>query len=148
MKNLLTLVFATWTSIAFAQADFQNQGDRLGQENGPPIHQLRIYEIPKENRQVFHDRFKDHAYRIMKKYGFNIVSIWESEFGDQLEFIYLLEWKDENMMKTSWNKFMADEEWKAIKEKSSKRYGTFVENIENRTLTLTSYSPQNGFLKE
>lgn len=148
MKYLLILEFATWSSIAFAQSDFQNKGDRLGRENGSPIYQLRIYEIPKKNRQVFHDRFKNHAYRIMKKYGFTIVSIWESEFGDKLEFIYLLEWKDENVMKNSWNKFMADEEWKAIKEKTSKRYGTFVENIEDRTLQLTSYSPQDGWWKK
>jgi hypothetical protein len=31
-----------------------------------PVHQLRIYEIFDHNKQAFHDRFRDHAMRIMK----------------------------------------------------------------------------------
>ena len=42
------------------------------------IQQLRIYEIPEENRSAFNDRFRDHAARIMKRYGFNIRAMWES----------------------------------------------------------------------
>jgi heme-degrading monooxygenase HmoA len=113
-----------------------------------PIHQLRIYKIPTENRQVFHDRFRDHAHRIMKTYGFNIAAIWESQKNDTLEFVYLLEWKDKLTMEESWKKFMADEEWKEIKKTTSKLHGTFVESIEDRTLILTDYSPQKTLLKE
>jgi len=50
----------------------------LAQSDTPVIHQLRIYEIPKQNREVFHNRFRDHAKRIMEKYDFHIVAIWES----------------------------------------------------------------------
>ncbi|AFD06247.1 hypothetical protein Solca_1143 [Solitalea canadensis DSM 3403] len=113
-----------------------------------PIHQLRIYQVPKENRMVFHERFRDHAHRIMKKYGFNIVSIWESNFNNKVEFVYLLEWKDKKTMENAWKNFMADQEWKDIKKESSKIHGTFVENIEDRTLMLTDYSPQKKLLKE
>ncbi|MGG7467623.1 hypothetical protein ACVVIH_01895 [Chryseobacterium arthrosphaerae] len=69
---------------------------RTGKDRGKnihdklPVHQLRIYEIPKENRQVFLDRFRDHALRIMEKYGFHIIGIWESEFNEKTEFVYLL----------------------------------------------------------
>jgi len=111
-----------------------------------PIHQLRIYVIPKENLQVFHDRFRDHAHRIMKKYGFDIVAIWESNNNNKVEFIYLLEWKDKKTMEDSWKNFMADQEWKNIKEETSKIHGTFVENIEDRTLIITDYSPQKRLL--
>jgi hypothetical protein len=31
------------------------------------IHQLRIYEIFDANKKAFHDRFRDHAMRIMAK---------------------------------------------------------------------------------
>lgn len=34
------------------------------------IHQLRIYEIFDSNKKAFHDRFRDHAVRIMAKYDF------------------------------------------------------------------------------
>jgi hypothetical protein len=37
------------------------------------IHQLRIYEIFDRNKKAFHDRFRDHAMRIMAKYDFKII---------------------------------------------------------------------------
>lgn len=51
-------------------------------------------------------------------------------------------------MENAWKNFMADQEWKDIKKESSKIHGTFVENIEDRTLMLTDYSPQKKLLKE
>ena len=112
-----------------------------------PIHQLRIYQVPKENIGVFHERFRDHAHRIMKKYEFNIVSIWESSFEDKVEFVYLLEWKDKATMTEAWQKFMADQEWKDIKAETGKLHGKFVEGIQDRTLILTDYSPQKDLLE-
>jgi hypothetical protein len=49
------------------------------------IHQLRIYEIFDHNKQAFHDRFRDHAMRIMKKHDFNIVAMWEAKNGARTE---------------------------------------------------------------
>jgi hypothetical protein len=42
------------------------------------VHQLRIYEIFDNNKQAFHDRFRDHAMRIMAKYDFHFVALWET----------------------------------------------------------------------
>jgi hypothetical protein len=122
-------------------------GYSLASVTDNPVHQLRIYTVPKQNQKVFHDRFRDHAHRIMKKYDFSIVAIWESETSDKLEFIYLLEWPDKKTMEESWAKFMADEEWKEIKRKTSSVHGTFVEGIEDKTLLLTDYSPVKVFLQ-
>ena len=121
---------------------------QTAQESHQPIHQLRIYEIPEENRQAFHDRFKDHAHRIMKKYGFTIVTMWESSSEGKLEFIYLLEWPNEAAMKKAWENFMADQEWKDIKAETGKLHGTFVNRITDRTLKLTDYSPQQTLLQK
>ena len=128
--------------LVFVMSSF-NDGNVISDS---PIHQLRIYTIPKANQQVFHERFRDHAHRIMKKYGFKIVAIWESQSKDKLEFVYLLEWPDKKTMEESWAKFMTDEEWTAIKKETSKVHGTFVENIEDRTLMLTDYSPNKRLL--
>ncbi|KAA2241686.1 NIPSNAP family containing protein [Chitinophaga agrisoli] len=111
-----------------------------------PVHQLRIYTIPPSNEKAFNDRFHDHALRIMKKYDFHVVATWESRYKDKLEFIYLLEWPDQQTMTGAWAKFMADEEWIAIKKETSKVHGSFVEDIEDRTLSLTDYSPARSFL--
>lgn len=123
----------------------QNLSDTSGMQ--APIHQLRIYSVPIENREVFNERFRDHAHRIMKKCDFNIIAIWESVTADKVEFVYLLEWKDRKTMEDAWKGFMADQEWKDIKERTSKLHGTFVNSIEDRTLTLTDYSPKRSLLK-
>jgi hypothetical protein len=105
------------------------------------IHQLRIYEIFEHNKHAFHDRFRDHAARIMAKYGFRIVAMWESKRPERTEFVYLLEWPDERTMNDSWAKFMADEEWARIKKESATRHGDLVGEIDDRILRLTEYSP-------
>jgi heme-degrading monooxygenase HmoA len=74
------------------------------------IHQLRIYEIFEHNKVAFHARFRDHAVRIMRTYGFNIIHIWESKYNNRTEFVYLLSWDDEETMRNAWTEFMADEE--------------------------------------
>ena len=107
-----------------------------------PVHQLRIYEIFDHNKQAFHDRFRDHAMRIMKKYDFNIVAMWEAKNGARTEFVYLLKWPDEATMKDRWAKFMADQEWAAIKKETAAKHGQLVGEIQDRTLNLTAYSPQ------
>ncbi|MBS1731310.1 MAG: NIPSNAP family protein [Bacteroidetes bacterium] len=144
LKLILSLLGIILVNVTSGQTTLKKDSLTLAE----PIYQLRIYEIPKENRDVFHARFKDHAYRIMKKYGFQIIAIWESNYNNKLEFVYLLEWPNQDSMTIAWNKFMTDQEWKDIKALTSKEYGTFVNNIEDRTLKLINYSPQSNLLKK
>src|SRR5437773_4465964 len=76
------------------------------------IHQLRAYEIFEHNKSAFHERFRDHAARIMKSYGFRILAMWEAKSDRRTEFVYLLTWPDEATKQAAWTKFMADGEWK------------------------------------
>ncbi len=105
------------------------------------IHQLRIYEIFEHNKDAFHARFREHAARIMRSHGFEIVAIWEAQTEAQTEFVYLLAWPDEGSMRRAWSAFMADEEWKAIKRVTHAEHGDLVGAIEDRTLLPTSYTP-------
>ena len=107
-----------------------------------PIYQLRVYEIFESNKNQFHERFRDHAMRIMKKYNFKITSIWESKSDKKTEFVYFLEWPDETTMKKAWEGFKSDQEWIAIKKEFTVKYGDVVGNIEDRILTKTDYSPK------
>jgi NIPSNAP len=112
------------------------------------VHQLRIYEIFDGNKRAFHDRFRDHAMRIMARYDFKIVATWETKKGDRTEFVYILEWPDRETMRDRWTKFMADQEWSDIKKETSRSYGPLVGEIEDRTLELTDYSPRQGLLNK
>src|SRR6266480_6773622 len=111
------------------------------------IHQLRIYEIFDANKEAFHDRFRDHAMRIMAKYDFKIVATWESKKDSRTEFVYLLEWPDKETMADRWEKFLSDEEWIKIKKETAEMYGPLVGEIQDRTLYLTDYSPRKALAK-
>lgn len=104
------------------------------------IHQLRVYEIFDGTKAVFHDRFRDHAARIMRRHGFDIVAIWETRRDGRPAFVYLLEWPDKATMRSAWEAFMADEEWARIK-RETRVDGPIVGDIEDLTLHLTDYSP-------
>jgi heme-degrading monooxygenase HmoA len=119
-----------------------------GTATAKPVHQLRIYEVFKDNKSAFHERFRDHAARIMKKYGYNIISIWESQKENKIEFVYLLQWESESAMKEAWVKFMADQEWIDIKKKTSAQHGRMVGEIEDRILITTDYSPVKSFITQ
>ena len=111
------------------------------------IHQLRIYEIFDSNKKAFHDRFRDHAMRIMAKYNFKIVATWESKKDNRTEFVYLLEWPDEETMNDRWEKFLRDPEWIKIKKETGEINGPLVGEIQARTLYLTDYSPHKTLAK-
>jgi heme-degrading monooxygenase HmoA len=105
------------------------------------IHQLRIYEIFEANKAAFHARFRDHAARIMRRYGFQIVAMWEARTAARTEFVYVLAWPDEAAKARAWAAFMADEEWARIKRETAARDGDMVGGIEDRLLEPVPYSP-------
>ena len=105
------------------------------------VQQLRIYEIFDRNKAAFHTRFRDHAQRMMKRYGFDILAMWEAKHGERTEFVYLLQWPDEAKMKRSWDAFLADKEWIRIKKETAAKYGDLVGDVQARTLKRTDYSP-------
>jgi NIPSNAP len=111
------------------------------------IYQLRIYEIFDSNKKAFHDRFRDHAMRIMAKYDFKIVATWESKKDNRTEFVYLLEWPDKEVMADRWKKFLQDQEWIKIKKETGELNGPLVGEIQDRTLYLTDYSPHQVLAK-
>jgi hypothetical protein len=105
------------------------------------IHQLRIYEIFERNKKEFHARFRDHAMRIMRGYGFEILATWESRSDARTEFVYILTWPDEATMRSAWRGFLADDEWREIKRVTGDRHGDLVGEISERVLLPTDYSP-------
>ncbi|KGB54802.1 hypothetical protein FG91_01702 [Sphingopyxis sp. LC81] len=109
-----------------------------------PVQQLRIYDVPRANEGVFHQRFRDHAMRIMARYGFRIRSIWRSEHEGRTEFVYLLDWPDLSAMDAAWTAFLADPEWIAIKKETSARDGKYVESVAARTLEPVAWSPDRA----
>jgi heme-degrading monooxygenase HmoA len=130
LKSLVGLA-ASAASLAFGSAAFAAADRRCAIEG---VQQLRIYEIFEHNKDAFHRRFRDHAERIMKRHGFEIVRRWESTHSGRTEFIYLLTWPDAEAMKRQWAAFLADEEWIRIKRETAAVHGDLVGEIEDRVL--------------
>jgi len=105
------------------------------------IYQLRIYEVSADKRQIFRDRFKNHALRIMKRYGFNVVALWESDSVTNFEFIYLLRWPDAATMDGGWKRLAADDEWSQIKKRTASETGEPVLRVTGRVLDDVDYFP-------
>ena len=105
------------------------------------IYQLRIYEVSPDKREVFHNRFRDHALRIMKRYGFEIIALWESTSMVNFEFVYLLWWPDAEIMDRQWKAFLADEEWIGIKKDTVRETGEPVVRVTSRLLDNVDYCP-------
>lgn len=108
------------------------------------INQLRLYEIFDGTRQEFLDRFRDHAARIMKQHDFRILAMWQTTHNDRPAFAYLLSWDSEEHMRTAWARFMADEEWKAIKAARAPEAGPIVGGITDLTLAPVEFSAALG----
>lgn len=89
------------------------------------------------------------TFDILSSIGDGVSSIFrfKHQIYEKTELIYLPEWKDEDTMKAAWDKFMTDKEWKEIKAETSKLHGSFVNNIEDKKLKLTEFSPQKKLLK-
>lgn len=142
-SSLRSLALAALLALAPAPAA-ASPDDSTAASTPAPLQQLRIYEIPRANEGVFHDRFQGHALRIMARHGFQPRSIWRSDHQDKVEFIYLLDWPDAAAMHAAWAAFMADEEWAAIKRETGARHGRFVEAIADRTLEPLAWSPDRA----
>lgn len=108
------------------------------------IHQLRIYEIFERNKAAFHARFRDHAARIMRRYGFEITAMWEARTDRRTEFVYLLAWLDEAAKDAAWSALLTDDEWQEIKRVTRAEHGDLVGAIEDRTLHLCAMGPARG----
>ena len=141
-RLLLTLMVMLTLGVFVPQRSLMNAA-----EPQQVIHQLRIYEIFDGNKKAFHDRFRDHAMRIMAKYDFKIVATWESKKDNRTEFVYLLEWPDKETMTDRWEKFLHDPEWIKIKKETGEMNGPLVGEIQDRTLYLMDYSPREVLAK-
>ena len=106
-----------------------------------PVYELRIYKLNPANKQHFHDRFRDQCMPIMKRYGFDIVFTSETTSTGGPEFVYLLRWPSDEVRTKAWKAFLADPDWVAIKKTTTAKYGDLVEDVQDRQLQLTPYTP-------
>ncbi|WP_420232194.1 NIPSNAP family protein [Pseudomonas sp. ABY48] len=135
--HFLTIAGLSMPSLTAQANSIDSTAAPLAQE---AVYQLRIYEIFENYKVAFHERFRDHAMRIMARHGFGIIALWEAKTDQRTEFVYLIRWPNADRMRQGWVNLMADQEWSAIKEKSAAEHGAVVGQIQEKVMTLTDYS--------
>jgi heme-degrading monooxygenase HmoA len=127
-------------AVTVASASLPASAQSIRATSGP-IHQLRVYEMVERNQPAFDARFRNHALRIMRRHGFDMVASWYTDDG--AEFAYLLQWPDRDAMRRGWAAFMADEEWKRIKRESTRDLDGPImgEILQDRVLVPADWSP-------
>lgn len=58
------------------------------------------------------------------------------------EFVYLLRWPDDGTRSRAWKAFLSDPDRVAIKKATAAKYGDLVEDVQDRQLRLTPYTPR------
>ena len=133
LSFLITLSALSWTSLVAQVKQTTSQAKS--------VYELRIYRLNPANKQHFHDRFRDQCMPIMKRYGFDIVFTSETTSMGGPEFVYLLRWPNDEVRSKAWKAFLSDPEWVAIKKSTAVKYGDLVEDVQDRQLELTPYTP-------
>jgi len=116
-------------------------GQSVGKEGETPrIYELRIYTAKEGRMPALHARFRDHTIKLFEKHGMENGMYWV-DAADSNKLIYVISHASREAAKKSWADFVADPEWKKVKEASEKDGPILAKPPEATYMNLTDYSP-------
>ena len=99
------------------------------------IYEERIYTIMPGKMGDIERRFAQHTLRLFEKHGIKVVGFWKTAIGRQnLELVYVLEFKDMNERMQRWDAFQKDPDWIKARNESET-------HVENKILVPMAFSP-------
>lgn len=106
------------------------------------IFEHRTYIIPPGKMDATLARFRDHAMRLLKKHGIEVVGFWVTDIGDRSngELVYLCRFPDLNTRQAAWAAFRADPEWQEARRRSEVD-GPIVARVDVKVIAATDFSP-------
>lgn len=114
---------------------------RAEEPAAPRYFEMRTYICHDGRLEALHKRFREHTTRLFEKHGMTNVGYWVPAQGDEAAntLVYLLAYPNAEARAASWKAFMADPEWKSVREASEKD-GPIVKQVISKYLTPTDYS--------
>ncbi|HEX3437573.1 MAG TPA: NIPSNAP family protein [Pseudacidobacterium sp.] len=111
-------------------------------QKGERIFQLRTYESPTNQDHVRKvEMFHSGEFEIFSRAGFHQVFYGDTLIGPRLpNLTYMLAFNDMTELKTKWDVFGNDPEWKKLSASPRFAFESIVSNISNLILTPTAYS--------
>ena len=105
------------------------------------IYELRIYDAHPGKLDDLSRRFADHVLTLFDRHGIKSVGYWtDAKDAASKRLTYLLAFESEEQYKAAWASFIADPDWKAVREETEAD-GPLVETIGSTLLRPTDYSP-------
>ena len=131
IKHLTTALLAAGFSFASASAEDKPADVRL--------YELRTYHAEPGKLDALLARFRDHTTKLFAKHGMTNIGYWVPVDNKDNLLIYLLAYADRAARDASWEKFLADEDWKQAAAASEKD-GRLVSKADQLFLTATDFS--------
>lgn len=137
-RKILAIVFVATLGVSLLVAD-SAKGDK---KMDTRVFELRTYHAAPGKMAALNGRFRDHTCELFKKHGITIIGFWNPSKPEDADktLVYLLAFPNQEAADQSWKAFLADPEWKKVKDETEKD-GRLVEKIERVFLNPTDYSP-------
>lgn len=106
------------------------------------VYELRTYYTNEGKLPDLQARFRNHTLKLFQKHGMKNIGYWvpQDAPGSQNTLIYIISHESRDAAKKSWAAFVADPEWKKVRE-ASEANGKIVSKVESVYMDATDYSP-------
>ncbi|MBX7166589.1 MAG: NIPSNAP family protein [Pirellulales bacterium] len=130
-----------WSLAAMVLAVCLTSQTARAEDAAPRYYELRTYICHEGRLEALHKRFREHTTKLFEKHGMTNIGYWVPADGPEAAdtLIYLLAYPSAEARAASWKAFMADPEWKTVREASEKD-GPIVKKVISKFLTPTDYS--------
>ena len=104
------------------------------------FYEYRVYDVAPGKMPAVHKRFADPGVRLLEKYGFTLVGVWQTSVGDLNQLHEIFEWPDLDARARAGAAFGLDEEWRRVSAEAEQD-GPLLLRMRNQIWKKTEYSP-------
>jgi hypothetical protein len=112
----------------------------MSAEKDSRLFEMRTYYSPMGKLDALQARFRDHTVKLFEKHGMTNLGYWTPIENAENKLIYILAYPDKEARGKSWEAFLADPEWKKVKQ-ATEAQGPIVSKVDSVLMTATDYSP-------
>ena len=94
------------------------------------VHELRIYHAVPNKLPALNQRFANHADRLLRKHGLNVVGYWTDLVGTTNRLIWMVGFDSLAHREQCWTSYRTEPEWPKVRDESIKD-GEIVAGWEN-----------------
>jgi hypothetical protein len=135
MRAIIPAIVAVLAAGCAAGAPARNAAGK------PRYFEMRAYTANPGKMEALHQRFRDHANRLLARHGMEVLGHWTVESGEGAgtTLIFILAYPSKEARERAWESFKADPDWQKAKAESEKD-GVLVGKVVQTFMVPTDYS--------